>query len=140
MKINFSLIVLIFLTFNFIEANDAFSLNSKQINEMIKSNTLYIINIDEKQKWNENTVNVKNFQTIGKGLLEYKYSKLDFNSYKKDTVFVVSSKKDFTSIEFVQKLKSLGFKNVSYLKDENNTWNEILINFRGIKSFSMFKN
>ena len=140
MKINFSLIVLIFLTFNFIEANDAFSLNSKQINEMIKSNTLYIINIDEKQKWNENTVNVKNFQTIGKGLLEYKYSKLDFNSYKKDTVFVVSSKNDFTSIEFVQKLKSLGFKNVSYLKDGNNTWNEILINFRGIKSFSMFKN
>lgn len=140
MKINFSLIVLIFLTFNFIEANEAFSLNSKQINEMIKSNTLYIIDIDEKQKWNENTVNVKNFQSIGKGLLEYKYSKLDFNSYKKDTVFVVSSKKDFTSIEFVQKLKSLGFKNVSYLKDGNNTWNEILINFRGIKSFSMFKN
>ena len=129
-----------FLAFNSIEANQTFGVDSKQINKRMKTNTLYIIGVDEKCKWNKNKVQVKNFQSIGKGLLEFKFPKLNFTKYEKDTIFVVSSKKDITSIKFVEKLEALGFKNLRYLKNGNKSWNEILINFRGIKLFSMFNN
>lgn len=138
MKIKLLQVVLMFLAFNSIEANQTFRIDSKQIKEMIKTNTLYIIGVDEKCKWDKNKVKVKNLQSIGKGLLEFKFPKLDFNTYNKDTVFIVSAKKDLTSIKFAERLKTLGFKNVKYLKDGNKSWNEILIDFRGMKLFSMF--
>lgn len=140
MKIKLLQVVLMLLAFNYIEANQTLGIDSKQINEMIKTNTLYIIGVDEKETWNKNKVKVKNFQSIGKGLLEFKFPKLNFSKYEKDTIFVVSSKKDETSIKFVEKLKALGFKNLSYLKNGNISLNEVLINFRGIKLFSMFNN
>lgn len=83
---------------------------------------------------------VKNFQTIEKRLLKYKIPELDFNTYKKDTNFIVFSKNDSISMEFVEKLRILGFENVKYLKDGDKSWTEILINFRGIKLFSIFTN
>lgn len=140
MKIKLLHVVLMLLAFNYIEANQTLGIDSKQINEMIKTNTLYIIGVDKKGTWNKNKVKVKNFQSIGKGLLEFKFPKLNFSKYEKDTIFVVSAKNDVTSIKFVEKLKALGFKNLRYLKNGNKSLNEILINFRGIKLFSMFNN
>jgi len=138
MKIKLLPIVLVFLTFNSIEAKQLIEIGTKQINKMIKTNTIYVIGINEKSKWNKNKVKVRNFQSIGKGLLEFKFSKLDFNTYRKDMIFVLYSKENATSIKFAQKLKSLGFKNVTYLKNGYQDWNKILKSFRGIKLFSMF--
>lgn len=133
------MIVLMILAFNYMKANQTFEINTNQIEEMIKTDTLYVIGIDEKYKSN-NKVKVKNFQTIEKGLLKYKIPELDFNTYKKDTNFIVFSKNDSISMEFVEKLRTLGFENVKYLKDGDKSWTEILINFRGIKLFSIFAN
>jgi hypothetical protein len=133
------MIVLMILAFNYMKANQTFEINTNQIEEMIKTDTLYVIGIDEKYKSN-NKVKVKNFQTIEKGLLKYKIPELDFNTYKKDTNFIVFSKNDSISMEFVEKLRILGFENVKYLKDGEISWTEILINFRGIKLFSIFTN
>lgn len=133
------MIVLMILAFNYMKANQTFEINTNQIEEMIKTDTLYVIGIDEKYKSN-NKVKVKNFQTIEKGLLKYKIPELDFNTYKKDTNFIVFSKNDSISMEFVEKLRTLGFENVKYLKDGDKSWTEILINFRGIKLFSIFTN
>jgi hypothetical protein len=138
MKIKLLQVVLMFLAFNSMEANQTLAIDEKQIKKMITTNTLYVIGIDEKCKWNEGKVKVRNFQSIGKGLLEFKFSKLDFSTYKKDIVFVVYSKKDSTSIEFAKRLKELDFKNVMYLKDGKKSWNHVLKNFRGIKLFSIF--
>ncbi len=135
MKIKLLQVVLMFFTFNYMEANQTVEIDSKQINEMIKTDTLYIIGVDEKY---ENKI--KNFQSIGKGYLEYKSRKLNFANYKKDTSFVVFSKKDEVSIRFLEELKTLGFKKLRYLKNGNKSWIEILTNFRGIKLFSMFIN
>jgi len=135
MKIKLLQVVLMFFTFNYMEANQTDEIDSKQINEMIKTDTIYIIGVDEKY---ENKV--KNFQSIGKGYLEYKSRKLNFANYKKDTSFVVFSKKDKVSIRFLEELKALGFKKLRYLKNGNKSWIEILTNFRGIKLFSMFTN
>ena len=79
MKIKLLQVVLLFLAFNSIEASQTFEIDTKQIREMIKTNTLYIIGVDEKYKWHKNKVQVRNFQSIGKGLLEFKFFKLDFN-------------------------------------------------------------
>ncbi len=135
MKIKSLQVVLMFFAFNYMEANQTVEIDSKQINEMIKTDTLYIIGVDEKY---ENKI--KNFQSIGKGYLEYKSRKLNFANYKKDTSFVVFSKKDEVSIRFLEELKTLGFKKLRYLKNGNKSWIEILTNFRGIKLFSMFIN
>jgi hypothetical protein len=134
------MIVLMILAFNYMKANQTFEINTNQIEEMIKTNTLYVIGINEKYKCNNQKVKVKNFQTIEKGLLKYKIPELDFNTYKKDTNFIIFSKSDSISIEFVEKLRTLGFENVKYLKDGDKSWTEILINFRGIKLFSIFAN
>ena len=85
-------VALILLAFNYIEASQAVEIDTKQINEMIKTDTVYIIGVDEKYK-----NKVKNFQSIGKGYLEYKSRKLNFANYKKDTNFVVFAKKDKVS-------------------------------------------
>ncbi|ADG93676.1 hypothetical protein Arnit_2022 [Arcobacter nitrofigilis DSM 7299] len=138
MKIKLLQVILMFLAYNYMEADNTFAINTKQIEEMRKTNILYVIGVDEKSKWNDKKVKVKNFQSIEKGLLKFKVSELDFTTYKKDTNFVIFSKNDSTSIEFVQKLRILGFENVNYLKNGDKGWNEILINFRGIKLFSMF--
>jgi len=138
MKIKLLQVVLMFFVLNSIEANQKLNIDSKQIKEIMKTNTLHIIGIDEKCKWDKNNVIVKNFQSIGKGFLELKSPKLDFNTYKKNTVFIVFSKKSTISIKFVEKLKSLGFKNVKYFKDGNSSWDEVILGFRGIKLFSIF--
>ncbi len=135
MKIKLLQVVLILFAFNFMEANQTVEIDSKQINEMIKTDTLYIIGVDEKY---ENKI--KNFQSIGKGYLEYKSRKLNFANYKKDTNFVIFSKKDEVSIRFLAELKALGFEKLRYLKNGNKSWIEILTNFRGIKLFSIFIN
>jgi len=131
-------LVLTLLAITSLEANQTLEVNSKQVKEMIKTNTLYVIGVDEKDTIKENKVKVKSFQTLKRGLLEYRFSKLNLDKYKKDTMFVVSSKKDSTSLKLVKKLKELGFENAKYLKDGNKTWNEILLNFRGLKLFYMF--
>ena len=138
MKIRLLQVALLFLTFSFIEANQILSIETKQIKELMKVNTLYLITLDEKSKWYKNKVKVKRFQSIGKGFLELKNSNLDLNKYEKDTLFIVCSKKYSSSIEFVEKLRNNGFKNGKYLKHGNISSNEILIDFRGIKLFSMF--
>jgi len=135
MKIKLLQVVLMFFAFNYMEANQTFEIDSRQINEMIKTDTLYVIGVDEKYE-----KKIKNFQSIGKGYLEYKSRKLNFNNYSKDTNFVVFSKKDKVSIRFLEELKVLGFKKLRYLKNGNKSWTEILIDFRGIKLFSMFNN
>jgi len=135
MKIKLLQVVLMFFAFNYMEANQTFEIDSRQINEMIKTDTLYVIGVDEKYE-----KKIKNFQSIGKGYLEYKSRKLNFNNYSKDTNFVIFSKKDKVSIRFLEELKALGFKKLRYLKNGNKSWTEILIDFRGIKLFSMFDN
>jgi len=135
MKTKLLHVALIFLVFNYIEANQKFEINSKQINEMLKTDTLYVIGVDEKY---ENKI--KNFQSIGKGYLEYKSRKLNFDDYSKDTSFVIFAKKDKISIRFLEELKTFGFKKLKYLKNGDKSWIEVLINFRGIKLFSMFNN
>ena len=135
MKIKLLQVGLMFFSFNYIEANQTVEIDSKQINEMIKTDTVYIIGVDEKYK-----NKVKNFQSIGKGYLEYKSRKLNFANYKKDTNFVIFSKKDKVSIRFLEELKALGFKKLRYLKNGDTSWIEILTNFRGLKLFSMFNN
>ncbi|MDZ7819922.1 MAG: hypothetical protein U5K55_15500 [Aliarcobacter sp.] len=134
------MIVLMILAFNYMKAKQTFEIDTNQIEEMIKTDTLYVIGIDEKYKYNDKKAKVKNFQTIEKRLLKYKIPELDFNTYKKDTNFIVFSKNDSISMEFVEKLRILGFENVKYLKDGDKSWTEILINFRGIKLFSIFTN
>ncbi len=133
MKIKLLQVVLMFFAFSYVEANQTFEIDSRQINEMIKTDTLYVIGVDEKYE-----KKIKNFQSIGKGYLEYKSRNLNFNNYSKDTNFVVFSKKDKVSIRFLEELKVLGFKKLRYLKNGNKSWTEILIDFRGIKLFSMF--
>jgi len=135
MKIKLLQVALILLVFNYIEANQTFEIDSKEINEMLKTDTLYVIGVDEKY---ENKI--KNFQSIGKGYLEYKSRKLNFSDYGKDTNFVVFAKKDKVSIRFLEELKAFGFKKLRYLKNGDKSWIEILLNFRGIKLFSMFNN
>lgn len=137
MKIKLLQVILMFLAYNYMEADNTFAINTKQIEEMRKTNILYVIGVDEKANGMIKSKS-KNFQSIEKGLLKFKVSELDFTTYKKDTNFVIFSKNDSTSIEFVQKLRILGFENVNYLKNGDKGWNEILINFRGIKLFSMF--
>ena len=127
--------VLVFFVFNYSEANQIHEIGSKQINEMLKTDTLYVIGVDEKY---ENKI--KNFQSIGKGYLEYKSRKLNFADYSKDTNFLIFSKKDKVSIRFLEELKAFGFEKLRYLKNGDKSWIEILINFRGIKLFSMFNN
>jgi hypothetical protein len=131
-------IVLIFLAFNSMQANQTFAIDSKQIKQMTKTNTLYMIGVDKYCNWDKTKVNVKNFKSIGKGFIQYRSSKLDLSTYKKDTAFVVFAKEDEVSMDFMEKLRTLGFKNAKYLKGGQNAWNKILINFRGIKLFSMF--
>ena len=133
MKIKLVQVVLMIVAFNYVEANQTFEIDSKQINEMIKTDTLYIIGVDEKPE-----KKIKNFQSIGKGYLEYKSPKLNFDNYSKDTNFVIISKKDKISIRFLEELKALGFNKLSYLKNGYESWTKVLINFRGIKLFSMF--
>jgi len=135
MKIKLLQVAIIFSAFTYVEANHIFGIDSKQINEMIKTDTLYVIGLDGKY---ENKI--KNFQSIGKGYLEYKSRKLNFSNYKKDTSFVIFSKKDEDSIKFLEELKSLGFKKLRYLKNGNKSWVEIIRSFRGIKLFSTFIN
>jgi len=135
MKIKLLQVVLMFFAFNYLEANQIHEIGSKQINEMIKTDTIYVIGIDEKY---ENKI--KNFHSIGKGYLEYKSRKLNFANYKKDTNFVIFSKKDESSIKFLEELKFLGFKKLKYLKNGNKNWIEILLNFKGIKLFSTYIN
>jgi len=128
-----------FLTLSSLQANPSMGLDTKQVKELIKENTLYIIDIDEKSLWFENKIKVKNFQSIKKGIIEFKLSTLDLNTYNKDSIFVVSSKKDSLSRKFLKRLKNLGFSKAKYLKNGEKSWREILINFRGLKLFSMFK-
>ena len=138
MKIRLLQMALLLLTFSFIEANQILSIETKQIKELLKTNTLYLITLNEKSKWHKNKVKVKRFHSIGKGFLEFKNSNLDLNKYNKNTLFIVCSKQDSSSLEFVKKLRNNGFKNGKYLKHGNISSNKILIDFRGIKLFSMF--
>ena len=134
------MIVLMILAFDYMKANQTFEIDTNQIKEMIKTDILYVIGIDEKYKYNNKKAKVENFQTIEKGFIKYKIPELDFNTYNKDTNFIVFSKNDSISIEFVEKLRILGFQNVKYLKNGEISWTEILIHFRGIKLFSIFTN
>ena len=138
MKIKLLQTIFLFISISTVHANQTFLMEQKELEKMIKSNTIYIIGLKEKSTWNKNTVNVKNFQRISQGVLEFKVSKIDFNTYKKDSIFILSSKKRITSLAFLEKLKALGFNKVRYLKDGNKTLKDILLNFRGIKIFSIF--
>ncbi|PHR74353.1 MAG: hypothetical protein COA66_00755 [Arcobacter sp.] len=138
MKIKLLQTIFLFISISTVHANQTFLMEQKELEKMIKSNTIYIIGLKEKSTWNKNTVNVKNFQRISQGVLEFKVSKIDFNTYKKDSIFLLSSKKRITSLAFLEKLKALGFNKVRYLKDGNKTLKDILLNFRGIKIFSIF--
>ena len=140
MKFQLLQTIFLFISISSVHANETFSMEQKELEKMIKSNTIYVIELREKSAWNKNTVNVKNFQSISQGILEFKVSKIDFNTYKKDSIFVLSSQKRITSLNFLEKLKALGFKKVRYLKDGSTTLKDILLNFRGIKLFSMFTN
>ena len=138
MKFQLLQTIFLFISISSVHANETFSMEQKELEKMIKSNTIYVIELREKSAWNKNTVNVKNFQSISQGILEFKVSKIDFNTYKKDSIFILSSKKRITSLAFLEKLKALGFNKVRYLKDGSTTLKDILLNFRGIKLFSMF--
>ncbi len=138
MKIKLFQAILLFLSLSSLQANQTFALEQKELQKMVKNNKIYIIGIDEKSTWNKNTVKVKKFQSISQGVLEFKVSKIDFDSYKKNSVFVVSSKKNISSLNFLEKLRAMGFYRVRYLKDGNKTLKNILLNFRGMKIFSMF--
>lgn len=138
MKKRLLLLVLTLLTISSLKAEQSFALDSKQIEEMIKTNTLYVIGVDEKSIISKNNTKVKSFQTLKRGFIEYKFAKLDLDKYKKETIFIVISKKDSVSLSVVKKLKKLGFKNSRYLKEGRKSWNEIVLNFRGLKLFSMF--
>lgn len=138
MKTKLLPIVLVFLLFNILSANEMLEVNENQIKELMKKDTLYVIGVDEKIKWNKNSVKVKSFHSIGKSILELKFVKINLNKYNKETPFIIYSKKDANAIKFVKKIKAFGFKNVKYLKNGNKSWNEILQSFRGLRLFSMF--
>lgn len=140
MKIKLLQAIFLFLSLSSLHANQSFAMEQKELQNMMKSNKLYIIGIDKKSTWNKNTVKVKNFQSIFQGILEFKVSKIDFDTYKKNSVFVVSSKENNSSLHFLEKLRAMGFYRVRYLKDGNSTWKKILQNFRGIKLFSVLSN
>ena len=76
MKIKLVYVVLMFLAFNSIEANQTLAIDSKQIKEMIKTNTLYIVGVDEKSKWNKSKIKVKRQSYIAETL---RYSSFSFN-------------------------------------------------------------
>lgn len=138
MKTKLVLVVLLFLLFSILNASEILEVDKNQIKELIKKDTLYVIGVDEKIKWDKNSVKVKSFHSIGKSILELKFVKINLSKYKKDTPFIIYSKKDGNAIKFVKEIKALGFKNVKYLKDGNKSWNEILQSFRGLRLFSMF--
>lgn len=138
MKTKLVAIVLAFLLFSILNASEILEVDKNQIKELMKKDTLYVIGVDEKIKWNKNSVKVKSFHSIGKSILELKFVKINLSKYKKDTPFIIYSKKDANAIKFVKEIKALGFKNVKYLKDGNKSWNEILQSFRGLRLFSMF--
>jgi len=120
-----------------LEANESISLT--QTKNLIIKQTVYIIGINEKTKWFENSAKVKNYQSICIGILKYRHPKIDFSKIAKNTTFIISSKDKLISMGFIENLKKLGFLNVKYLENGERDFKEFLISFRGIKLFSMFR-
>lgn len=136
-KLSIKSLLLSFIIISSLEAKESISLT--QTKSLITKQKVYIIGINEKTQWFKNSAKVKNYQSINRAILEYKHPKIDFTHYKRDTTFIISSKHDLLSIKFVEKLKNLGFINVRYLISGESNYKEILVGFRGIKLFSMFR-
>ena len=130
--------ILIFSIVILCSLNAKESISLSETKNLIKKQPVYIIGLNEKIKWLKHSVKVKNYQSINRGVLEYKHTKIDFNQYKKDTIFIIFSKNSLDSMKFVKNLKKLGFLNVKYLEGGESTCKELITNFRGIKLFSMF--
>ena len=96
--------------------------HAQKLDRLISKEKVILIDIRDPQEWTKGVIKSDNLVKISRGLLEIEYPKLILENYDKNDFFVVYCGLGPRSIFAAQRLKELGFKNVSYLKGGIKNW------------------
>ncbi len=96
--------------------------HAQKLNKLMLKEKVILIDIRDEKEWAKGVIKSDNLIKISRGLLELNYPELILKDYTKNDFFVVYCGLGPRSIFAAQRLKELGFKNVSYLKGGIKNW------------------
>lgn len=93
--------------------------------QMIKKGDVVLIDVRNPNEWKKGVIKAKNLVKISRGFMEIKYPKLILKKYSKNDHFVVYCGIVPRAILAANRLKELGFTNVTYLKGGIQNWEKL---------------
>ena len=93
--------------------------------QMIQKGNVVLIDIRNPNEWEKGVIKADKLIKISRGFMEIKYPKLILKKYSKSDHFVVYCGIVPRAILAANRLKELGFTNVSYLKGGIQNWEKL---------------